>query len=403
MISLETALYSLRNLNKRKARSFLTILSIFVGIATIFIFISFGYGLYNYVEELSQGASTDKLIIQARGANTIPGLDDTFKLTEDDIEVVERTSGVIEATGVAFKIAEAEYREQKKYVFMIALDPANKMMFEIGDIELESGRLLRPSDNNKVLLGYNYKVPNAIFEKPIVINDKIELNGNELRVVGFLESIGNPQDDAQLYVTSDYFDEIYGKNNYSFGWIIARVGVEDIDRTIEKVEDNLRDFRNQEEGKEDFFVQSFQDMIETYSSALNIVVGFVILIALISVIVSTINTANTMITSVLERYKEIGIMKAVGAKNSEIFGIFLFESGFLGFIAGVIGVLLGWIISLLAGSILASLGWSFLSPYFSYELFIGLILFATITGAISGVIPALTASKTNTVDALRYE
>ena len=81
--------------------------------------------------------------------------------------------------------------------------------------------------------------------------------------------------------------------------------------------------RNLEEGKEDFTVQSFDDLLEDFSNALDLIIGFVVLIAFISVIVSTINTANTMITSVLERYKEIGILKAVGAKNSEIFKIYL--------------------------------------------------------------------------------
>jgi len=110
-----------------------------------------------------------------------------------------------------------------------------------------------------------------------------------------------------------------------------------------------------------------------------------------------------MITSVLERYKEIGVLKAIGAKNIEIFKIFLFESAFLGFIAGALGCLLGWILSSIGGQILSDIGWSFLKPYFSIYLFAGLILFAVITGAISGVIPALRASKINTVDALRYE
>ena len=124
---------------------------------------------------------------------------------------------------------------------------------------------------------------------------------------------------------------------------------------------------------------------------------------MISVLVSAINTANTMITSVLERYQEIGILKAVGARNSEILKIFLFESSFLGFVAGVLGVLFGFILTSIAKSIINSFGWSFLSPYYSWGLFLGCIAFATITGAISGVIPAIRASKINPIESLRYE
>ena len=112
---------------------------------------------------------------------------------------------------------------------------------------------------------------------------------------------------------------------------------------------------------------------------------------------------NTMITSVIERTKEIGVIKSIGAKNSEILKIFLFESSFLGLIAGVFGVLVGWGLTFIASGIIEGFGWGFLSPYYSTTLFIGLILFATFTGAISGVIPALNASRINAVDALRYE
>lgn len=133
------------------------------------------------------------------------------------------------------------------------------------------------------------------------------------------------------------------------------------------------------------------------------IAGFVILIALISVIVSAINTSNTMITSVLERVREIGVMKSVGARNSEIMKIFLFESGFLGFVAGVLGVGIGWIISYVLGKIIAGAGWSFISPAYPWSLFAGCIFFATLTGALSGLVPAINASRISPVQALRYE
>ncbi len=110
-----------------------------------------------------------------------------------------------------------------------------------------------------------------------------------------------------------------------------------------------------------------------------------------------------MITSVLERVQEIGIMKSIGARNSEIFKIFLFESSFLGFIAGILGLALGWLVTYAAGKILLALGWGFLQPYYSWWLFASLLAFAVFTGAVSGVAPAINASRTNPVDALRYE
>ena len=400
MIGWESISYSLRNLKQRKGRSFLTLFSILIGIATIFIFISFGWGLYNYTDELSSSSSADKIMILPAGAGGM-GLDDSFRLTEDDLKAIESASGVYEASPIYFIGAEAKFKDEQKYTFLISYDPQSSLIMDVFGIGIIEGRDLVKGDQKNVVLGYNYMLDNKIFKKGLEINDVIKINDIKMKVVGFFEPIGNPQDDSQIYITNDYFEELYPNETYA--QIVAKVDVANIDQVIKNVEKKLRKERGLEEGKEDFFVQSFDDMLEAFSQVLNIIIGFVVLIALISVLVSAINTANTMITSVLERYKEIGILKAIGARNSNIFGIFLFESSFLGFIAGVLGVLLGWGFASFAGNLLANLGWGFLSPFFSKELFIGCILFATLTGAISGVVPAIKASKINIVDALRYE
>ena len=400
-MNLESIKYSLRNLNHRKGRSFLTVFSIMVGIATIFIFISFGYGLYNYTESFTTSSSADKLLILAKGSGA-PGMDDTFKLTDDDLDVIRGTSGVYEASGLYYNVVKVEKGKQSKYVFMTSYDPKEPLILDIFGVEIEKGRLLNQGDSKTAVAGYNYLVDDKIFEKGLDVNSVVEVNGEKIKIIGFLESIGNPQDDSQIYITNDYFLELFPDED-SYAQIVARVDLDNIEKVTENVEKSLRKHRDLEEGKEDFYVQSFEDMIESFSGALNMIVGFVILIALISVLVSAINTANTMITSVLERYKEIGILKAIGARNSEIFKIFLFESSFLGFMAGVLGVFIGWIITVVASVILSSLGWGFLSPYYSFGIFAGCIIFATLTGAISGAIPAIRASRINPVDALRYE
>ena len=401
MINLESVRYSLRNLEHRKGRSFLTVFSILVGIATIFIFISFGYGLYNYTQSFTTGSSADKVLVLAKGVGA-PGMDDSFKLDDDDLKVVKRAAGVYEATGAYYDVVEVERRDEKIYSFLVSYDPRMPLLLDIFDAEIEKGRGLMSGDRGNVLLGYGYMVDKTNFDRGLEINDKIKVNGVSLKVIGFMESVGNPEDDANIYVTNDYFEELIPDKD-TYAEIVARVDIKNMDKVIENIERGLRKERDVEKGNEDFYVQSFEDMLESFSGALNVIIGFVLLIALISVLVSAINTANTMITSVLERFKEIGVLKAIGAKNSEVFGIFLFESAFLGFIAGGLGVLLGYLITYVAGSILDNLGWGFLAPYYSPALFIGLISFAILTGAISGVVPAIRASKINTVDALRYE
>jgi putative ABC transport system permease protein len=397
MLNGESINYSLRNLKHRKGRSFLTIFSILIGIATIFIFISFGYGLYNYVDEMSSSSSADKLLISSRGG--ISG--SSIALNEDDLNEILKTSGVKDAAGMYFKIVSVSKGQEQIYSFLTSYDPQKNFVLDMFNVGIEKGRALQKGDRG-VVVGHNYLVDGEIFDKGLEVNDNIEIDGKKFKIMGFLESTGTPQEDSQLYIADDYYLELY-PNSTSYAQIVAVVDTTNLERTIENVEKNLRKLRGLERGKEDFFVQSFEGMMESFSSALDIIIGFVILIALISVIVSAVNTANTMITSVLERYKEIGILKAIGARNSEIFGIFLFESAFLGLIAGILGVLLGWGMTSFAGKILMNSGWGFLQPYYNSTIFIGLILFAVLTGAISGVIPAIRAAKTNTVDALRYE
>ncbi len=402
MISKELIEYSFRGMMHRKVRNFLTILSIFLGIAVIFIFISFGAGLYNYVDQFASGSSADKITIMAKGSSA-PGIDDTFTISKEDLEAIRQTSGVSDATALYAKAAEVLQDRITKYIFLIGYDPDKPLIFELSSIKIAKGRQLEKGDENSVVLGYNYLLENKIFPRAYDLNNKITIQGKEFRIVGFFEPIGTPQDDSQIYMTLDAMENLYGSSLKGYGYVIAEVDIDNIDSIVDAVERSLRRSRNLDIGKEDFFVQSLPDMIKTYSTVLNGIIGFVIFIALISVLVSAINTANTMITSVLERVKEIGVMKAIGAKNSDIFNLFLFESAFLGFVAGVLGVLAGWFASYSIGQLLKSLGWGFLSPYYSASLFVGLVLFATLTGAVSGAIPARNASKIRPVDALRYE
>lgn len=401
MISSQTIKYSLRNLRHKKWRSFFTVLSIFVGIATVFLFVSFGIGLYAYIDDLTQGSSADKIIIQPKGG-TLAMFESNVQFSDDDVAAVKRVGGVYDATGSYFKTIEVKAQDKNLYTILFSYDPKKPFVMDTYNIEIEKGRVFGDG-KREVVLGYNYMIDDKIFPRGIRLNQNIEINGVDVKVVGFFEEVGNPQDDAQIYTSNSYMEEFYANETLSYLWIVAQVDVEHVEEIQGKIEKELRNERNLDKGKEDFFVQSFDDMIEGFSSALDIVVGFIILIALISVFVSAVNTSNTMITSVLERVKEIGVIKSIGAKNLDIFGIFLFESGFLGFIAGVIGVLIGWGLASLGGFILVYVGYSFLQPSFPVWLFVACIAFATLTGAISGVVPAINASRINPVEALRYE
>ena len=167
----ESMRYSLRNIEHRKGRSFLTVFSILIGIATIFIFISFGAGLYNYVDELTSSSSANKLMIQSKGG--FGGIDENFELNDDDLGAVERAGDVKSATGIYFKTTKVELREEQIYTFLISYDPQNPLIMDVFNIGIFAGRGLQKGDSGKVVLGYNYQTPGKIFEKGLGVNDNI--------------------------------------------------------------------------------------------------------------------------------------------------------------------------------------------------------------------------------------
>jgi len=137
---------------------------------------------------------------------------------------------------------------------------------------------------------------------------------------------------------------------------------------------------------------------------LDIVQAVLVGIAAISLLVGGIGIMNTMYTSVVERTKEIGIMKAIGARNEDILYIFLFEAGLLGLVGGLIGVIIGFGLSKGAEYIATiSLGTNLLQASVDIWLVLGALLFSFVVGIASGVLPAYQASKLKPVDALRYE
>jgi putative ABC transport system permease protein len=176
----------------------------------------------------------------------------------------------------------------------------------------------------------------------------------------------------------------------------------DPEKVAEAIREKLRKDRGLKEGEEDFNVQTPIAALASINTILNVINVIVIGIALISLLVGAIGIANTMYTSVLERTKEIGVMKAIGARNSDILLIFLFESGLLGLVGGVVGVLIGMLMAWTAATgANTALGNNLFIIKLNPALIIGSIIFSFIIGTVSGVLPARQASKLKPVDALR--
>lgn len=402
---IEELKYSIRNLTHRRLRSFLTVLSILIGITAIFALVSFGLGINEYINDLAQESGIDKLYIQAKGTGA-PGTDSNFYISEADIDYVSKINGVNEITGLYMKAAEIEYRGEVYYNFLTGLDP-DKLEFinEAFTVEVDEGRHLKEGDLHKIVLGHNYRVDDEIFKRGIETGEKVYINDIEFKVLGFYEEIGNPSDDSMIYITQEAFENVIypeSKNKFGFGIISADVNVKPSE-LADKITEKLRKHKGLDEGEEDFFVQTFEDAIATFTGVIDILNGILILIALISLVVASINIMNTMYTAVLERTKEIGVMKSIGARNHSILMIFVLESGFLGLVGGILGVAFGWVVAKVGEAIAAGAGYSLLKPVFPWYLILGCLLFAFVVGTIAGFFPAKQAAQLKPVDALRYE
>ncbi len=402
-MKLDELKYAFQNLMHRRLRSFLSALSILIGITAIFALVSFGLGLQNYMDVIGQEMGADKLFVMAKGIGA-PGTDNNFYITKDDIEFLTKNKDVKEGTGLYMKAVQVEEEKEKSYAFIMGYDPKKqKFVNEAMTVGVLKGRDLKEGDTNKVVLGYSYQKDKKIFKKALKVGDKIKVDGNDVEVLGFYEEIGGP-DDTNIYVTSEAFENFYPEKKDKFGYAMLRAqkGI-DASELAERLKEKFRKHKGLDEGKEDFYIQSFEDMLAIYGNIILIINGIIFGIAFISVIVAVINIMNTMYTAVTERTREIGIMKSVGAKNSDIFIIFMVESGLLGTVGGGIGIICGFVIATVGGIIAASSGYPMLTPSFPWYLTFACLVGSFLVGTVAGLLPAYQASKQKPVDALRYE
>lgn len=241
------------------------------------------------------------------------------------------------------------------------------------------------------------------FEDGIPLNSKITIEDKSFKVVGITTSGSSVY--MPINVARTILDDV---GDEEFDSISVKIeNVEIVDETVELIEKKLRLSRGiLTEKEQDFSVSNPSEMQETIQETQQQMSLFLGAIAAISLLVGAIGIANTMFTSVLEKTKEIGIMKAIGAKNKDVLMIFLLNSGLIGLVGGIGGVILGIFGSGLIGSMASSsngmtrmFGTTALTP----ELLLGSLLFSIIIGMIAGAIPAYRASKLSPVDALRYE
>jgi len=397
---------ALRSLAKRKLRTYLTMIGIFIGIAAVVSLIGLGQGLRAAIISQFGFLGTDILSVQAAGASLggPPGSGAVTPLTKDLVDKIENVNGVDTVFARYVESGTMEFNDKQRISYAVSIPEGDKrkVLERMANLEAEQGRLLRDDDNKAVLLGNDF-TKDDMFGKGVRAGDKVLINDKEFRVVGILKKKGSFMFDRAVLINEHTMINELGTDEDEVAIIAVKVKDEKkIGEVQEKIERLLRKERGVKEGEEDFVVQSPQKILESLDSTLFAIQIFITIIAAISLLVGGIGIMNTMYTAVLERRKEIGIMKAIGARNSTIFTLFFIESGFLGMVGGIIGIILGLILAYgLAAIGRLTLGSELIQASVSPGLIIGALMFSFVIGTIFGVLPAVQASKLNPVDSLR--
>lgn len=393
-----------RNLRKKGIRSYLTLLGICIGILAVVSLITLSNGLKVAVSSQFGVSSTELITIEAGGVTLgPPGSGQAKPLTQRELNEIEKLGSVESAVGRIINAGKIEFNNKLifGYVTNVPSGENRKAVYSQMEAETSKGRLLKDEDLGKVILGHNFYVNKVGLEKEIIPGNKILIQGKSFEVIGILEKKGSFTFDNVVFMNERDIESLYGSVN-EFGSIAALPKDKNqIDKTKEDIERLLRRLRNVKVGSEDFTVSTPEASLKQVNGILNAITIFIIIVASISIFVGAIGIINTMATSVLERRKEIGIMKAIGATNNQIFMQFFIESGVLGLIGGAIGAILGVALGYFGILGINSFLGTEIKPAISLPLIFFSLLGSFLIGALAGIFPAMRAAKQNPVEALR--
>jgi len=323
---------AMRNIKRRKLRSMLTVLGIAVGIASIVLFVSIGEGLKNFAIA-SLGEVGNELVVT-------PGIDSrgkVMKLGMEDVRRIEKIPGVVGATPRLQSFMYLEYRGRAEPVLVLGVDAEREKRF---GVRIAEGRFLKGGDRYAAVLGYSRQnVSSAKDAQPVRIKlrQRILLVDEEehgFRVVGVLEEGGMAAGmlsgaDSAVIVPLDTLQKIAGVDEVSH-IVVKLEEPRSIDRVTEEIEKATG-------GK----VISMKQVVESVSSFFRAIQIIFFVIGSVALVVAGFGIMNTMLMSVLERTREIGILKAIGAKRRDVLQIFLAEAGLMGLAGGVLGAGVG--------------------------------------------------------------
>jgi len=401
----------MNSIRHRQLRAWLTLLGIIIGVAAVVSIISIGEGANASIAEQVSGFGADVITVSAGyskagmfmgGDRGPPGglggdraagtSEEAPELGKSDLRTIRANPNISYVNEKVSGRAELVFLSESINTTITGVNPIAWQEFL--NMGLDSGRFLTSSDSSGAVIGY--RLANESFKRPITIGRRVTIDDRAFTVVGILEE-GSGNDNSVFTTVQSAWD-VTDVNVGVYSSIEAKVDdVDLVGQVTEELTSALLLSRRVMESEQDFTVSSALAMQEQISEMLGTMTLFLGAIAAVSLLVGAIGVANSMFTAVLEKTKDIGIMKALGSTNREVLTVFLIESGLFGLLGGIIGVLIGILVS---GGLSSLLG---MNTLVSPQLILIAIALSTVIGVLSGVIPAHSASQLRPVEALRYE
>lgn len=396
-----------------KLRFFLTVLGIIIGVAAVIMVMGIGASAQDLVLSQVKKVGSD-LVAILPGASEEDGppasamgvITTTF--TNSDLEKIRERQNAPHLVAVSGYVSGNATLETKRESREVSFQGVSPEMVAVESIDVAAGRFFLADEEQDlsrvIVLGHNRAM--ELFPNSDAVGETVRLKDIPFQVVGVLEERGSTafsSPDDLVYVPLVTAQKLLlGINYLNF----ARAKVDDennIERSRADVTALLRREHDLEEDEEsDFSVRSTAAALGVLTSITNVLKYFLIAIASLSLLVGGVGIMNSMLISVSQRIREIGLRKAVGARPHHIVTQFIIESVFITLVGGVIGIVFGVLLTYIASLVIVRLGyeWQFLLPLQSVFLGLGV---SFLIGIIFGTYPALKASKVSAMEALRYE
>lgn len=385
-----------------KLRSSLTMLGMVIGVSAVILLVSVGTGAKRYITNEFESLGTNIIIIQPgktdkKTSMGPPVSSSKGKLNLQDVEALLKTaSNLSHVSGIMFGACTVKNENATVNVNLIG---ANEQFNQIFNMTLKEGVYLSKDEEDAgrrvVILGYN--VNKRLFGSINALGKLVKVNDSEHRVIGILKETGDKLGfnvDEMIFIPTKSALRLFNTDKL-FGIRASsktRLGMDDAVKELTQI------LKDRHSGEEDFTVITQVTMLESMGTILNMLTYALAAIAFISMMVGGIGIMNIMLVSVTERTREIGIRRAVGARQSDILTQFLVEAIVISVSSGSLGIFLSLFITYTI---------SFIFPVFDmrppFWILPPAFLLSLLTGVIFGVWPARKASRIQTIDALRYE